>query len=80
MDWASTIRAAIALMVALLGVLSARHGRSLHKIHVLVNSNLDEIKRQLETMTAERDSLRDSPPEEPLQHLPKDPRHGYGSV
>ena len=80
MDWPAAVRAFIALVVAILGVLSARHGRSLHKIHVLVNSNLSEIKAQLETMTAERDSLRDSPPEQTLQHLPKDPKHGYPSV
>jgi hypothetical protein len=80
MNFPDVFRAVLALMVAIVGALSARNGRKLRQVHVLVNSNLAEIKARLERMTEERDQLRADAPEPPLQHLPQSSSTGFGSV
>lgn len=55
----TALRAAVALMVAILGWWSHRTKRAIDQVHVLVNSNLDDIKSRLDAMTAERDQLQE---------------------
>ncbi len=57
MDWTLLLRILTAVGVAAVGYLERRTHKKVDDVHVLVNSNLDEIKRQLAVMTAKRDVL-----------------------
>ena len=59
---AAMTAAIVSACAAALGFINRRHIR---EIHVLVNSNLTEIKDKLALVTAERDQLLPDPTEEP---------------
>lgn len=52
--WAACAAAVASAFAGFLGLMNRRH---IQEVHVLVNSNLTEIKRQLAAVTAERDQL-----------------------
>jgi hypothetical protein len=52
MNSADVMRVVIAVLVAALGALQGRTTRKVRQVHVLVNGQLSDIKRQLAVMTA----------------------------
>ncbi len=56
-SWAATIGVFVSTAAAILGLVNRKR---IQQVHVLVNSNLTEIKEKLALVTAERDKLNES--------------------